>query len=114
MSYKLGLLLSVAFLVATFLFGADLILLNAMYQQVDGVALVVAQRIALDGVVGDKTIAYVESQGAKYVALTYESPAVGDAFTFAIEKAYTPIIMTKSAFNVRVVRTCIAGFYRPI
>ena len=113
MSYKLGLLLSTVFLMAVFLMGADLTLLNATFQQVDGVAMVVAHRISMDGGLQAATVEYVKSQGATFTAITEGAPAIGDTYTFAVERSYAPLILKKSPIEIRVTRSCVVGFYRP-
>ncbi len=114
MSYKMGLLLSVVFLMSVFLFGADLLILNATYQTLDAIAMYVGNRVSYDGWLSPATKEYVVKQGATLTLESSSTPAVGETFTFAVQKTYTPIIMKKSPFNVRVVRSCIVGFYRPI
>ena len=113
MSSKLGLLLSTVFLMAVFLMGADLTLLNATFQQVDGIAMVVAHRISMDGGLQAATVEYVKSQGATFTAITEGAPAIGDTYTFAVERSYAPLILKKSPIEIRVTRSCVVGFYRP-
>ncbi len=114
MSYKLGLLLSIAFMMAVLLLGTDLALLDAVENQVDAIALIVCQRISYDGAVKNSTIQYVTDHNANFVVV--EGPnygtAFGDTFVFKIQKQYSPIILSKSPVTVTVTRAAVVGFYR--
>jgi hypothetical protein len=114
MSYKLGLLLSVAFMMAVLLLGTDLALLDAVENQVNAIAMIVGQRICYDGAVKNSTIQYVTDHQAKFIVV--DGPdygtAYGSTFVYKIEKQYSPIILSKSPVSVTVTRAVVVGFYR--
>lgn len=111
MSYKLGLLLSCLYMMATLLVGGDIYCLIAVRNNLDAIALTVAYRISIDGRVSDETIAFVENEGAKFQAHTASVPPIGGTYVFEIYKEYEPIVIQRSTMHVGVRRSTVVGFY---
>jgi len=111
MSYKLGLLLSLVYMISTLLLGGDIFCLIAVHNNLDAIALTVSYRISMDGRVSNETIDWIRNEGAEYVAVTETTPRIGDTFVFEIYKDYEPMIIKKSTIRVAVRRSTVVGFY---
>ena len=111
MSYKLGLLLSLVYMISTLLVGGDIFCLIAIHNNLDAIALTVSYRIGIDGYVSEQTIDWIHNEGAEYYAVTETTPRIGDTFVFEIYKDYEPIIIKKSTMRIAVRRSTVVGFY---
>ena len=111
MSYKLGLMLSLLYMMSTILLGGDIYALIAVRNHLDDIALTVAFRISKEGYVSPSTKQFIEDEGAYFRAITNITPRVGDTYVFEIYKEYEPIIIKKSTMEVAVRRTTVVGFY---
>ena len=111
MSYKLGLLLSVVYMISTLLLGGDIFCLIAIHNNLDAIALTVSYRISIEGYVSQSTLDWIHNEGADYYAVTTNTPRIGDTFVFEIYKDYEPIIIKKSTMRIAVRRSTVVGFY---
>ncbi|MCR5348154.1 MAG: hypothetical protein K6E59_00900 [Bacilli bacterium] len=114
MSYKLGLLLSIVFMMSVLLFSGDLINVGIIKNSLNSLALTVSYRIAKDGAVLGDTRTLVESYGAE---LTFEegwreSFRIGDTVTFYLKKEYTPFVLRKGTMPLSVRRSAVIGYYK--
>ena len=113
MSYKLGLLLSLVFLVVVFLFAGDMLCISAIRSDLDSIALTVSYRISMDGKVSDETKKWVDQCGAK-LTLPYLAPRIGDIYSFEVSREYKPIIISSKAMTITVKRSTIVGYYETL
>lgn len=112
MAYKLGLLLSMAFIMSVLLLSGDLLALSSIHSHLDSMALTVAYRISLDGRVSPKTLDWIGSEKVKFHAVTSGAPAIGDTFVFELIKEFEPLILDKTTMSICVRRSTVVGFYR--
>ena len=113
MSYKLGLLLSLVFLMAVFLFSGDMLCISAIRSDLDSIALTLSYRISLDGRVSEETKQWVKDCGAN-LSLPLQSPRIGDTYSFQVYKDYQPIIISSEAMRITVKRSTIVGYYQSL
>lgn len=111
MSYKLGLMLSLVFLMSVFLMAGDMFCVSAIHNDLDSIALTVSYLVSRDGYVSDATRQFVEDSGAD-LTLPSESPRIGDIYSFEVSKSYTPIIISREAIVITVKRTTVVGYYQ--
>ena len=69
MAYKLGLMLSMVFLMAVMLLGGDIIAVSSIHSSLDALALVVSRNIGKEGCVSENTLFLVQEHQA---TLEYE------------------------------------------
>ena len=113
MSYKLGLLLSLVFLVVVFLFAGDMLCISAIRSDLDSIALTVSYRVSMDGKVSDETRKWVYENGAT-ITIPYYAPRIGDIYTFEVSRQYKPIIISSEAMTITVKRSTIVGYYETL
>lgn len=111
MSYNIGLLLSVVYLIGILLLGGDIFCVTAVRNNLDAIALTVAYRISFEGRLSDATVSLVQSEGAEIRDLTHYTPPIGGTVIFEVYKEYVPIILQKSTMEIVVRRTAVVGFY---
>ena len=111
MSYKLGLMLSLVFLMCVFLMAGDMFCISAIHSDLDSMALVVSYCVSRDGRVTSDTLDFVEDHGALMI-LPWGTPRIGDIYTFTVYKEYTPIIISNKPIKVTVVRSSVVGYYQ--
>lgn len=111
MAYKLGLMLSMVFLMAAMLLGGDIIAVSSIHSSLDALALTVSRNIGREGYVSDSTLQIVEQHRANLVYEEHHAPAVGENFTFLLYKDYESFVLSKDPLRITVKRTAIVGYY---
>lgn len=113
MSYKLGLLLSMVFLMSVLLLAGDLLNVAVIKNSLDALATVVSYRIAKEGQVSSDTRSLIESYGALFRLEDGERVAfrIGDTVTYYLQKEYQPFVLQKEMMNVTVRRSALIGYY---
>ncbi len=111
MAYKLGLMLSIVFVMSVMLLGGDIIGISSIHSSLDALALVVARSIGKEGKVSSSTYQLVKSHGAKILYDTLKTPAVGEKLTFTLYKNYQTFVISKDPLKITVKRTVIVGYY---
>ena len=112
MSYNIGLMLSVVYMIAILLLGGDVYCLTSIRNNLDAIALTVAYRISLEGRLSNSTVEMVENEGASIRDLTEYTPQIGGTVIFEVYKEYVPLVIQKSAIEIVVRRTTVVGFYQ--
>lgn len=114
MSYKLGLLLSMVFLMSVLLLIGDMTNLALLKNGLDSVALTISYRIAQDGYLSPAC----EELAGKYSAnVAYEegeiaSHRIGDTVRFVVTREYAPLILSREPMTVAVHRSAVVGYYQ--
>lgn len=114
MSYKLGLLLSLAFLMSILLLSGDLLNVNIVKNSLDSLATTVSYRIARDGRISEYTRKLVSSYKA---TLTVEGGSatsfrIGDTVIYYLSKDYDPFLLKKETMHIGVKRSAVVGYYK--
>lgn len=113
MSYKLGLLLSLTFLMAVLFLAGDMMNLASVKASLDALGTVVSYRIASDGTVNESTERLISSYGATFRYEDGKKPLfrIGEIVTYYLEKGYDPFVVSKSTMRVSVKRSAVVGYY---
>ncbi len=112
MSSNLGLVLSMFFVALTFLFGADLIVIQSAYTALQNDANDVAYFIMKYGYNDGEVLSYVETYcpSDTYVKLDSEGIADGDTVWFSMTRDLS-LFLFPSSFSVTVTRGAVVGYY---
>lgn len=112
MSYKLGLILSIAFLMSVLLLSSDLINVAIIKNSLDALSLTVSYRMAQEGRVSPGTRQLVESYGARLnIVDDREAFRIGDTVVYFLEKDYQPFVLGKTSRQISVRRSAVIGYY---
>ncbi len=111
MAYKLGLMLSIVFVMSVMLLGGDIIGISSVHSSLDSLSLVVARAIGKEGKVSSATSKLVRSYRARILYDNSKTPAVGEKLTFTLSRYYQTFVMSKERLEITVKRTVIVGYY---
>ena len=113
MSYKLGLLLSISFMMAVLLLSGDLINVSIIKNSLNALGLTVSYRIAAEGHISSALLRLVDSYGASFTLEDGErqSMRIGDTVTYSLSKDYDPFVLKKGVMNITVRRSAVIGYY---
>ena len=114
MSYKLGLLLSLAFLMSLMLLFGDLLNVSIVKNALDSLATTVSYRIARDGRVSEETKSLIASYKATFeledgAATSFR---IGDTVVYYLRKDYDPFLLKKETMHIGVKRSAVVGYYK--
>lgn len=112
MSSKLGTILSMIFVIAFLLLGADMMCMSAAYSQLDSTSITIGYLIAKNGKVNKKFIEQLEeTYNIKFETISPSSPSSGDVVDFVIYQNYDPLILSKDPITLKASRSTIIGYY---
>jgi len=112
MSYKVGLLLSMLFIIQIFVFAADLMSAQIIYTNLDAVSVTAGNIISSKGgITEDVRTLVAEQAGATIVALGDETPLFGSIYEYKISKPYSPVFFASTNREIAVVRSVVIGYY---
>lgn len=112
MSYKVGFLLSMLFIVQIFVFAADFMSAQIIYTNLDAVSVTAGNIISSKGgITDDVRNLVIEQAGATIVALGDESPLFGSIFEYKISKQFQPVFFASETKEIAVVRSVVIGYY---
>lgn len=110
MSYKLGLILSLSFVMSVLLLASDLLCVSMIHSNLDSLALTVSNRISIAGRLDNETISFVERENAHIQCLENCSPKLGDTMVYRIYRDYRPLIIAHEQIEVSVTRSAVVGY----
>ena len=112
MSYKLGLILSMVFVVLFLLLGGDMMCLSAAYSYLDSHSISIGDLIAKSGRVDDEYISYLEdTYKVQFEKISPTNPSIGDVVEYTIYRYYHPLIMASHDVKLTASRTTVIGYY---
>ncbi len=112
MSYKIGFILSMVFVITFFLFASDMVSIQFIYTDLDAKSVTISQLISKRGNIDNNFISYLEDKyQIDFVSADNYSPLFGDEVTYVIAKEYKPIIMGEKVMNIAISRTTVIGYY---
>ena len=112
MSYKLGLLLSMIFVVLFLMLGGDMMCLSAAYSYLDSNSISIGYLIAKTGRVDNEYLGYLEQiYKVTFETISPSSPSVGDVVEFTVYRMYDPLIISSSEIKLTASRTTVIGYY---
>lgn|SRR5574344_1453857 len=111
MGYKLGLILSLVFIVQIFIFCTDIIAVQYMYSSLDALSLEVGKLITYKGRLTDDIRVYAQGKmDCEVMCVSACNPSAGDILTYTLTCQYTPIVMSKTPWNIKITRGALIGF----
>lgn len=112
MSSKLGMILSMIFVIAFLLLGADMMCMSAAYSQLDSTSITIGYLLSKHGKVDKKYINELEeTYHIKFLTISPSSPSSGDVVDFVIYQNYDPIILSGDPIQLKASRSTIIGYY---
>ena len=112
MSYKIGLILSMIFVVAFLLLGGDMLCLSAAYSALDSNSISIGYLIAKSGRVDEEYVSYLEgSFNVSFLSITPSNANSGDVIEFTIYRMYDPLIISTTPVRLTASRTTVIGYY---
>ena len=112
MSYKLGFILSLLFVVELFLLAGDLFTSQIIYTNLDAASVIAGNVISSKGGITSEVVRYVEeTTGGAIEAMSNETPRFGDVYEFKLSKSYKPLSGFGHVRTVSVVRGVVIGYY---
>ena len=112
MSYKLGLILSMIFVVAFLLLGGDMMCLSAAYSALDSNSISIGYLIAKSSRVDEEYLSYLEeTYNVTFMSISPTSPEMGDVVEFTIYRMYDPLIISKNEIKLIASRSTVIGYY---
>lgn len=112
MSYKLGLILSMIFVVMFLLLGGDMMCLSAAYSYLDSHSISIGYLIAKSGRVDDEYLSYLEeTYKVQFEKISPTKPSIGDVVEYTIYRYYHPLIMANHDVKLTASRTTVIGYY---
>lgn len=112
MSYKLGLMLSMVFVVLFLLLGGDMMCLSAAYSYLDSHSISIGYLIAKSGRVDQEYLNYLEeTYNVNFETISPTEPSMGDVVKYTIYRYYHPLIMSNHDVKLTASRTTVIGYY---
>ena len=112
MSSKLGVILSMVFVVLFFLFGTDLLCLQQHYSELDSKGVMVAYHIAKNSRIDSDFVASLSNRYKVEILLDpNQSVNYGDVVKFVVKANFNPLIISNSEMVVAVSREAVIGYY---
>ena len=112
MSYKIGMLLSMIFVVLFLLLGGDMMCLSAAYSYLDSNSISIGYLIAKTGRADSEYLGYLEElYHLKFETISPSNPNPGDVLEFTVYRMYDPLIISNSEIKLTASRTTVIGYY---
>lgn len=112
MSYKIGLILSMVFVVMFLLLGGDTLCLSAAYSVLDSNSISIGYLIAKSGRVDREYLSYLEgSFNVIFLSISPSNANSGDVVEFTIYRMYDPLIISTDEIRLTASRTTVIGYY---
>ncbi len=110
MSYKLGFLLSLFFVIEVVAYVGDMSAINGIYTKLDAISVTAAYQISLkQGLTNEiKEFVYKETKGT--IEALDSNVAFGETMRFKIYREYNSLIVSKTPMVITVVRSAVIGY----
>lgn len=113
MSYKMGLILSLTFVIQLFVFACDMISIQLIHSNLDAKAVTIGYLIANRGNLDDLFIADIENRyNITFACESNCTPRFGDVVEYTISTIYDPLIISNDPMIVCVRRSTVVGYYQ--
>lgn len=111
MSYKLSLILSMAFVVFFSIFAIDLIMIQNTYSLLDSKSINISYFLSKNGDVSDDAIDYIErTYLVDFTLLSSKNPAFGDDIIYNLSTTYKPFVVGEK-LNITIQRMTVVGYF---
>ena len=112
MSYKIGLILSMFFVVCFLLLGGDMLCLSSAYSSLDSTAITIGYLIAKTGRTDSEFQTYLsETYNINFETILPSQPQQGDVVKFVIYRYYDPLVLSTENIKLSASRTTVVGYY---
>lgn len=112
MSSKLGLILSMLFVMIFFSMGLDVISVQLIYNDLDAKSIAISYQISQYGTIDSSIKTAIESNyKVRFTCLSNCSPVFGDVVIYQIARDYQPIIIRQDTMTISIERNAIIGYY---
>lgn len=112
MSYKMGLLLSLTFVIQLFVFACDMISIQFIHSNLDAKAVTIGYLIAERGLIDDSFISSIESRyNITFACESNCTPRFGDVLEYKISMTYDPLIISGETMTIYIKRSTVIGYY---
>ena len=112
MSYNLGMIISMIFVVAFVLLGGDMYCIQSAYSNLDNASIAIGYLIAKSGRVDNNYLTMLEENyKVTFDHISSTSPQVGEVVDFTIYRMYSPLIMSVNEVKIVANRSTVIGYY---
>ena len=112
MSYKLGFVLSMPFVIIFFAFGIDLILIQSIYSELDSISVSISYRISQGATMDDTFKQNIYSEyNATFECIENSNPRFGDQVTYTLSKDANTLFINRNDLKLTIKRYAIVGYY---
>ena len=112
MSYKLGFLLSVGFVLMFFMLGVDLFSIQYAYGDLDAKSISISYRISQHGSLDEEFIANIENAyNVDFECLSNCAPMFGDIVEYKLSSSIKTLVIANHQLTISLSRSTIIGFY---
>ena len=112
MSSKLGLMLSMVFVVMFFLLAGDMVCISNVYASLDSKSITISYLIAKSARADEEFLSTIEDKyNVTFLTVSPSNPSVGDVVDFVIYQNYQPLILSKEEIVVKARRQAVLGYY---
>ena len=112
MSYNLGMIISMIFVVAFVLLGGDMYCIQSAYSNLDNASIAIGYLIAKSGRVDNDYLTMLEENyKVTFDHISSTSPQVGEVVDFTIYRMYSPLIMSVNEVKIVANRSTVIGYY---
>lgn len=110
MSYKLGFLLSLFFVIEVVAYTGDMCAINGIYTKLDAISVTVSYQISLNQGLTDEIKEFVYKETNANIEAIDKNVAFGDTLRFKIYREYHSLIISKDPMVITVVRSAVIGY----
>ncbi len=110
MSYKLGFLLSLFFVIEVVAYTGDMCAINGIYTKLDAISVTAAHQISLNQGLTEEIKAFVYKETGGTIVALNKNVAFGDTLRFKIYREYNCMIVSKEPMVISVVRSAVIGY----
>ena len=112
MSSKIGVVLSMLFVVLFFLFGTDLLCLQYQYSELDSKGITIAYYISKNGRIDGDFLSFLSKKYEVEVSAdASQSAEYGDVVRFTVKDTYDPLVIANEEMTISISREAIIGYY---
>jgi hypothetical protein len=112
MAYKLGLLLSMLFIVQVIVYSGDISCISLIRSELDAVALTAGYEISMQGAITSGIVSFVAKEARAEIVMVNDSvPSFGEVLVFEVSRLYDPLIISDSTMTISVRRSAVIGYY---
>ena len=112
MSYKLGFLLSISFVLMFFLLGVDIFSIQYAYGDLDAKSISISYRISQHGSLDNEFISSIEeAYHVDFECLSNCSPMFGDIVEYRLSTSIQTLVINDHHLTISLSRSTIIGFY---